>query len=132
MRGVIQSTKYPRVRTVVVIGVLAALCFSVGEGLRLLPLPYAPSGPCALADSRADVSNYERVRQNQFKPGSLGLPPRAQMNLQYKQTHCAPAPGCVLPPPHCAARRSGARWRAQHDLSASVRGPVGRAPPHAA
>lgn len=131
MRGVLPSAKYQRVRMVVVTGVLAALCFSVGEGVRLLPLPYSPPGPCALADARADVSNSDRAPQNQFKPGSLGLPPQAQKNLQCKQT-CAPASGCALPPPRCAARRSGAQRQARHDLSASVPGPAGRAPPYAA
>ena len=132
MRGVLPSAKYPRVRLVVVVGVLAALCFSVGEGLRLLPLPYAPSGPCALADYRADVLNSNRARQNLFKPGSLGLPPQAQKNLQYKQTHYAPASGCALTPPHSASYAVGAQWRARRDLSASVPGPAGRAPPHGA
>jgi hypothetical protein len=132
MRGVLPSAKCPRVRTVLVTGVLAALCFSVGEGLRLLPPPYAPPGPGGRADSRAEVSNTDRTRQNQFKPGSLGLPPQAQKNLQHKQTHCAPAAGCAPPPPHYAPPRSGA-WRgARRDLSASVPGPAGRAPPLAA
>ena len=116
-------------RTVVLIGVVAALCFSVGEGLRLLPLPYTPCGPAGPADSRAGVSGHDAISQGQFRPGSLGLPPRAQKDLRHKQTHYAPSTGCALPLPHQVLSRPCARRRAGRALSASVRVPPGRAPP---
>ena len=122
----------PRLRTLLLMGVLAALCFSVGEGLRLLPLPYTPSGRDARDDSRPGLSGTDGARQSQFKPGSLGLPPQAQKNLQLKRTQHAPPSGCALPRPHHVLRHAGAQWRAGRDLTASVSGSAGRAPPRPA
>lgn len=120
------------VRTSLLVVVLAGLCFSVGEGLRLLPLPCAPSGHDVSAGSSPGVSSLAAAGQYRLKPGSLGLPPQAQKNLQHKQTHCATSSGCALPPPLYAYRRPGEEWRAGRALSASVPGPAGRAPPRAA
>ena len=117
-------------RAILLIGVVAALCFSVGEGLRLLPLPFSPPGHGARADSRLGVSSRAGARQNQFKPGSLGLPPQAQKNFQFKRAQYAPPSGCAIPPPHDIPRRPGTQWRATRDLTASAPGPAGRAPPH--
>ncbi len=132
MRGVIPAAKSSCVRVIVSVGVLAALCFSVGEGLRLLPLPYATSPLREGTGSRPFASSPDTLRQCQFKPGSLGLPPLAQKNLQYKKTHCAPPSACALPPPPYVSRRYGAEWRMWRALAASVPGPAGRAPPFAA
>ncbi len=124
--------KAPCVRTVLVIGVLAGLCFSVGEGLRLLPLPHAPSCTGGGGDSRPGMTSPGDLRQNQFKAGSMSLPPQAQKNLRHKQTWLAPASGCALPLPHDVLFLSGAEWRACRRLNASAPGPSGRAPPRAA
>ena len=132
MRVAVSAVKSPRVRTFILIVVLAGLCFSVGEGLRLLPLPYTSSGHGLSADSPPGVSSLDVAGQYRLKPGSLGLPPQAQKNLQHKQAHYAPLSGCVLPPPLCALRRPGEEWRAGRALIASVPGPAGRAPPRAA
>lgn len=125
-------TKATRMRTVVLIGVVAALCFSVGEGLRLLPLPYTPSGPVKPGDSRAGASGYDAIMQSQLRPGSLGLPPRAQKDLRHKQTHYAPSSGCALPLPRHVLSRPCAQRRAGRALTASARVPAGRAPPRTA
>lgn len=132
MRLAVSAVKSPRVRTSILVVVLAGLCFSVGEGLRLLPLPYAPSGHDVSADSSPDVSSLGAAGQYRLKPGSLGLPPQAQKNHQHKQTHCAPSSGCVLPLPLDAHRRPGEEWRAGRALSSSIPKPAGRAPPRAA
>jgi hypothetical protein len=124
--------KAPCARTLLLSGVLAALCFSVGEGLRLLPLPHILSSTSVSGEPGPDGLRPGSARQNQFKSGSMSLPPQAQKNLQYRQTHCAPPSGCALPPPRQALRRSGAQWRQGRDLTASVPGPSGRAPPPAA
>lgn len=124
--------KVTSVRMILVIGVLAGLCFSVGEGLRLLPLPYTPSCPGGVADSGKGMTIPADHRQNQFKAGSMSLPPQAQKNLQCRQTHYAPPSGCFLPPPGQVARRQSARWRVGPDLSMSVPGSAGRAPPRTA
>lgn len=132
MSGVIPAVKSSCVRVIVSVGVLAALCFSVGEGLRLLPLPYAASPPSVGAGSCPVASSPGALGQCQFKPGSLGMPPLAQKDLQYKKTHCAPPSACALPPPPYVSRRYGAEWRTWRALTASVTGPAGRAPPPAA
>ena len=132
MRVAVSAIKSPRVRTTMLVVVLAGLCFSVGEGLRLLPLPYTPSGQAVNVDSSPCVSSLDAAGQYRLKTGSMGLPPQAQKNLQHKQTHCAPPSGCVLPPPLYAHRRSGEEWRAGSVINASVPRPAGRAPPRAA
>jgi len=132
MRIAAPAAKAPRARTLMLTVVLAGLCFSMGEGLRLLPLPLAPPGPSAGADSSPGVSRLEAAGQHRLKPGSMGMPPKAQKNDQHRQTHCAPPSGCLPPPPHRAPRRPGEEWRAGRDLSASVPGRAGRAPPRAA
>jgi hypothetical protein len=124
--------KAPCARATMLAVVLAGLCFSVGEGLRLLPLPHAPSNSDRGAEVRAGLSGPGALPQNQFKPGSMGLPPQPQKNLQYKQTHYAPPSGCLLPPPGHVARRQTARRSAGRDLTLSVPGPAGRAPPRTA
>lgn len=130
MRRVLQAAKSSCVRVVVSVGVLAALCFSVGEGLRLLPLPYPASPASEAAGPSPAASGPGALRQCQFKPGSLGLPPLAQKDLQYKKTHCAPPSGCALPSPPRVRRGRGAQWRMWGDLAAFVPGLAGRAPPH--
>lgn len=124
--------KAPCARATMLAVVLAGLCFSVGEGLRLLPLPHTPIASAVGAEARAGITSPGDHRQNQFRPGSMGLPPQAQKNLQYKQTHYAPPSGCFLPPPGHVARRQTARRSAGHDLALSVPGPAGRAPPRTA
>ena len=119
-------------RTLLIAGVLFALCFSLGEGLRLLPLPFTPSGAGQGAHSRPGVSSRVVARQNQFTPGSLSLPPRAQKNHKYQQKHCAPPSGCALTPPDASHRHYRAEWRAGRGLSAPALRLAGRAPPRTA
>ena len=132
MKEVFAAAKSSCVRVIVSVGVLAALCFSLGEGLRLLPLPYAASALGEGTGSLRVASGPGTRRQSQFKPGALGLPPPGLKNLQHKKTDCAPPPVCALPPLLYASRRHGTRWRPRRDLAASVHGPAGRAPPPAA
>ena len=119
-------------RTLLIGGVLFALCFSVGEGLRLLPLPYTPPGPGQGAHSRPGVSSRGAARQNQFMPGSLSLPPQAQKNLKYQQKRCAPTSGCALTPPDATRRHCRVEWRAGRGQAAPALRLAGRAPPHTA
>lgn len=132
MRLAVPAAKSPRVRTSMLFVVLAGLCFSMGEGLRLLPLPLAPPGPGAGTNSSPGVSSLEAAGRQRLKPGSLGLPPQAQKNDRHRQTHCAPPPGRVALLPHRVSLRHGEEWRAGGELSASAPGPSGRAPPRAA
>jgi len=127
MRRALTALRDPRVRTTLTVCVVAALCFSVGEGLRLLPLP---DGPTARADFRPGASDRVNAPQNQFKPGSLCMPPQAQKDPHYKRTHYASASGCTLPLPHHVPLHTGAQRRAGRDLTGTTHSPAGRAPPH--
>lgn len=64
------------VRTIVLVGVIACLCFSVGEGLRLRPFPVA-----ALAESDATNSQLNATTSCEtslYKYGPLDVPTRVQ------------------------------------------------------
>ena len=64
------------VRTTILVGVIACLCFSVGEGLRLRPFPVA-----ALAGSEATNSQLNATASHEtslYKYGPLDVPTRLQ------------------------------------------------------
>ena len=64
------------VRTTVLVGVIACLCFSVGEGLRLRPFPVS-----TLAESEATNTELNAIPSYQaslYKYGPLDVPARAQ------------------------------------------------------
>ena len=71
-----RKTRSGFARTIVLVGVIASLCFSVGEGLRLRPFPVS-----ALAVSEAtntqlnDTASYET---SPCKYGPLDVPTRVQ------------------------------------------------------
>ena len=119
-------------RTLLIAGVLFALCFSVGEGLRLLPLPSTPSGPGQGAHSRPCMSSRAAARQNQFMAGSLSLPPQTQKNLKYQQKHCAPPSGSALTPPDAIRRHYRVEWSAGRGLAEPALRLADRAPPRMA
>ena len=114
---------------ILLIGVLASLCFSVGEGLRLLPLPQTSvrSGECA--DKRPRMTNQGVSQLSQFQTGSITQPPQAQKNLKRKQAQCAPASTCGLPLPDSPRLHSGAEWLRGFNPAASASMQAGRAPP---
>jgi len=117
------------VRLILMIGVLASLCFSVGEGLRLLPLPHLPSPPGQSADTHPRMTTQSAPSLNQFQAGSITQPPQAQKTLKRKQTHCAPTSHCGLPLPHSLHLLAGAQWRTGFYLAGSASRQAGRAPP---
>lgn len=117
---------------ILLIGVLASLCFSVGEGLRLLPLPHPPPRSSECADTRAHMTSPSASSLNQFQVGSLCQPPQAQKNLKRKQTQWAPASHCAAPLPNSLRLLSGAEWRTGCYLAESASRLTGRAPPHTA
>lgn len=64
------------VRTTLLVGIIACLCFSVGEGLRLRPFPVS-----ALADSEATNTQLNATSSNEtslYKYGPLDVPTRVQ------------------------------------------------------
>jgi hypothetical protein len=117
---------------ILLIGVLASLCFSVGEGLRLLPLPHLPSPPGERVDSRPRMTTPSASPLNQFQAGSITQPPQAQKTLKRKQTQWASTSPCDLPLPNGLRLLSGAQWRMGFYLTGSASGQAGRAPPRTA
>lgn len=95
MRSSPRTVSLAPVNAMVMLGVIACLCFSAGEGLRLTPLPalrleqVGPSGlrtPVSLASGDA-----------RHLSGPLDLPAKSQIQKRGKRdTHdseCPPAPG---------------------------------------
>jgi hypothetical protein len=120
------------VHLILLIGVLASLCFSVGEGLRLLPLPQLPERPSELADASPRVTTPNAASLNQFQAGSITQPPQAQKNLKRKQAQWVPTSHCDLSLPNSLRLLSGAEWRTGSYLAESASRQAGRAPPRTA
>ena len=120
------------VRMILLIGVLASLCFSVGEGLRLLPLPQLSHRLSECVDARPRMATQSASPVNQFQAGSITQPPQAQKNLKRKQAQCAPPSHCDLPLPNSLCLLSGAEWPIVSYLAESASRQAGRAPPRTA
>jgi hypothetical protein len=114
---------------ILLIGVLASLCFSVGEGLRLLPLPSLSPGPSECVDTRAHMVSPSACPLIQYQTGSITQPPQAQQNLKRKQAQLAPTAHCNLPLPNNLCLLSGAEWRTGFYLTEPTSMRAGRAPP---
>jgi hypothetical protein len=113
-------------------GVLASLCFSVGEGLRLLPLPSLSRGASERADNRARMLSPSASPLLQYQSGSIAQPPQAQQNLKRKQTQWTPTAHCNLPLPNRLCLLSGAEWPTVSYLTGPASNQAGRAPPRTA
>ena len=71
-----RRTTFCLVRTTVLVGVIACLCFSVGEGLRLRPFPVS-----ALAESGAvntELNATPSYETSLYQYGPLDVPGRVQ------------------------------------------------------
>src|SRR5688572_2296765 len=63
-------------RTTVLVGVIACLCFSVGEGLRLRPFPVSALGECEATNTQLHATaSYE---PSLYQYGPLDVPARVQ------------------------------------------------------
>ncbi len=75
-------------RNFILVGVLAALCFSVGEGLRLLPIPVSPSIGAELSVYRGAAFTSTASAPKQFTPGPITTPVPAQKRIERQRVHC--------------------------------------------
>lgn len=83
----------PFVHALVVIGVVACLCFSAGEGLRLTPLPTLPlPDEDAASTSLPNVSPARGTSLN--RTGPLDVPAQGQLQKRGKRQ----TPDCDCPP----------------------------------
>lgn len=129
MRREFPTVEAHSVRLMLLIGVLMSLCFSVGEGLRLLPLPHLPPRSSECVDARPHMTAQSASPRNQFQVGSITQPPPAQKNLKRKQTQWTPTSHCDLSLPNSHRLRSGAEWPTGFYLTVSASKQAGRAPP---
>jgi hypothetical protein len=78
---------------VLLIGVIAGLCFSVGEGLRLTPLPVSAQAGAAAPDARLNVAASRGTSLHKYGP--LDKPSQAQTQKRGKRQspdyECPPA-----------------------------------------
>jgi len=75
-------------RTLILVGVLASLCFSVGEGLRLLPIPVSSSIGTELSVYRGAAFTPTAGTPQRFTPGPITTPVPAQKRIERQQVHC--------------------------------------------
>jgi hypothetical protein len=132
MRTGFPALKARRVRMILLIGVLASLCFSVGEGLRLLPLPSLSPGRSECVDTGAHMLSPSAFTLMQYQAGSITQPPQAQTNLKRKQAPWTPTAHRELPLPNSPCHLSGAEWPAVSCFTGSASSQAGRAPPRTA
>lgn len=75
-------------RALLLVGVLAALCFSVGEGLRLLPIPISSSTGAGSSVYRGAAFTPTASAPSRFTPGPITTPVPAQKRGERQRAHC--------------------------------------------
>ena len=65
-------------RAIILIGVIACLCFSVGEGLRLTPFPVSAHGEAKATDTDTECNTTASYETSLRKYGPLDVPTRVQ------------------------------------------------------
>ena len=90
-------------RLFLMIGIIAALCFSAGEGLRLTPFP--SDGVARINLPGGQVNTNGSCETSPTKYGPIDLPKPTQARSKQKAFHvdCLPAPVAVNPSPHFCA-----------------------------
>lgn len=117
-------------RATVVIGVIACLCFSAGEGLRLTPLPTLPLEEDHLSAIRPLATLSQGATRH--LSGPLDRPAKGQIQKRgNRQTlECeGPPPDCFTDSPFCSTTPSSVDHQIAHTSRVSDARPLGRAPP---
>jgi hypothetical protein len=117
-------------RTVLLIGVLACLCFSSGEGLRLMPISYLAPVEFESSSFRTAISSFNVSLDYQY--ATCGLEKSVQKRAQRQQLReglLISRNGIehLLVPAHLTARIGLASFRSLFPTPQ----PPGRAPPSA-
>ena len=119
----------PFVRAFFAIGVIACLCFSAGEGLRLTPLPALAPGE---TNSRALRVNTALSRGTlQYLGGPLDRPAQVQVQKSSKRQldcECPPVSGAGQIPFHPLPYLGASDWGDRASRIAEAQA-LGRAPP---
>ena len=118
---------------ILLVGVIAGLCFSAGEGLRLTPFPVSAPAQAATRSARTEVAASRGALLHRYGP--LDKPSQSQVQKRGKRQ----TPDCDRPPsqnfrklPPDTLHGSGVRCAAASVPTRSVKRPAGRAPPYAA
>ena len=117
-------------RMIFVVGVLAGLCFSVGEGLRLTPIPVSALAGAAAPDARLNAAASRGTTLHKYGP--LDKPSQSQVQKRGKRQ----SPDCDCPPPPNTRQPNddllpdtGARPPVGFTSTLPISEPADRAPP---
>jgi hypothetical protein len=118
------------VRPTLLIGVIAGLCFSAGEGLRLTPFPVSVPSQAAAPDARPHVAASRATSLHKYGP--LDKPSPAQVQKRGKRH----SPDCEGPPAQNTRKPDnnllqvpGVRGPVGFTSTLHTSEPAGRAPP---
>lgn len=126
-----EITKRARLpRMILMIGVLAGLCFSVGEGLRLTPFPVLPQAGVAAPDTRFNVAASRGASLHKYGP--MDKPSQGHVQKRGKRQ----SPDCECPPAQHTRKPNndllqspGARAPIGFTSALPISEPADRAPP---
>jgi len=131
MRKLHQTTKLHRTRILLLVGVLASLCFSVGEGLRLLPLPLPSFSKVDVRQSQAKFIAPLDYSLSKFTSGPLGVPAKAQKRVKRQMIHYGTPPArSIYVPPVQSRERAYLDRPVISNLLLNISELTGRSPPH--
>ena len=117
-------------RAILLIGVIASLCFSAGEGLRLAPFPVSPQAGAAAPDARLNAAASRGT--SLYKYGPLDKPSQAQAQKRGKRQstdgECPPAQN-THKPNNDRLQDLGVRAPVSFTPTLPISEPADRAPP---
>ena len=114
VKGTELTTRLRLGRAVLLIGAIASLCFSAGEGLRLTPIPVSASAGVVAPDARLNVAASWGTSLHKYGP--LDKPSQAQVQKRGKRQ----SPDYECPPTQNTRKPNNDRLQAP-----DVRPPVG-------
>lgn len=130
MEGTGLTKGFRLARLILLVGVIAGLCFSAGEGLRLTPLPVSAPAQAATRDARPEAS--ASLAAAPHRHGPLDKPSQSQAQKRGKRQSL----DCDRPPPQHDRDQSpdlphdpDLRAPAAAVPTRPVERPAGRAPP---
>ena len=117
-------------RPILLIGVIASLCFSAGEGLRLTPLPVSALAGAVAPDARLNVAASRGISLDEYGP--LDKPSQAQVQKRGKRQsldcECPPAQN-IRKPNNNLLQVPGVRGPVGFTSTLHITEPADRAPP---
>ncbi|HYH85649.1 MAG TPA: hypothetical protein VEX60_09200 [Pyrinomonadaceae bacterium] len=130
MESIRRTLRTPFVRASLVVGVIACLCFSAGEGLRLTPLPVFPLEEVRSSGLRVDAALSRGTAQHLTGPLDLPAQGRVQKRSKRQTLECeCPPPSDIGEIPFHPLRYSSAGDRIARASCFPDAHPPGRAPP---